>query len=261
MLKFWTAQYQYPGPHRLDITVKGQDPKGSYWAPTWDMVMNHKKTGNDKKYIDEYHKHMIYMITQQPSCWEELLWIDQAVLVCFCKAGNFCHRHLLTYYLKHYSAQYMGEITDFSKHIQPEINNFQGIHRWLSNFYPSPFTFQNITYPTNEHFFQAWKFSTDYRQTVANLNTPSKAKQMGKTAQLCFNWDSEVKQEVMKTGLELKFQIPELKQKLITTKGINLVEGNTWHDNYWGNCTCKKCSKIPGQNILGKMLMQLRDVI
>ena len=114
MLKFWTAQYRYPGPYRLDITVKGNDPKGKYWAPTWDMVMGHKKTGDDAAYIAKYHEHMLYMISQQPSIWEELLEMDQVVLVCFCNSNAFCHRFLLTHYLKWAGAEYMGEITDFS---------------------------------------------------------------------------------------------------------------------------------------------------
>jgi len=100
MLKFWTAQYRYPGPHRLDITVKGKDPKGSYWAPTWNMVMAHKRTGDNHTYIDAYHKRIMYMITQQPSTWEELLDRKYAVLVCFCPSNNFCHRFLLADYLK-----------------------------------------------------------------------------------------------------------------------------------------------------------------
>lgn len=37
-----------------------------------------------------------------------------------------------------------------------------------------------------------------------------------------------------------------------------IVEGNYWHDNYWGNCTCDKCKNIEGQNKLGKILMKIR---
>ena len=31
---------------------------------------------------------------------------------------------------------------------------------------------------------------------------------------------------------------PELADKLVATTGRLLVEGNTWHDQTWGNCTC-----------------------
>ena len=41
-LKFYTAQYRYKGEDRMDITVKGQDPIGKMFAPTWAMVMGLK---------------------------------------------------------------------------------------------------------------------------------------------------------------------------------------------------------------------------
>ena len=39
----YTAQYRYPGMDRLDITVKGQDRFGKFFAPTWNMVSGFKK--------------------------------------------------------------------------------------------------------------------------------------------------------------------------------------------------------------------------
>ncbi len=262
MLKFWTAQYRYPGPYRLDITVKGKDPKGSYWAPTWDMVMDHKKTGNDQVYIDAYHKHIMYMVTQQPSCWEELLWEDKLVLVCFCPPNKFCHRFLLTDYLKQAGAEYVGEITDFTPWTNPKkdplvIDNFQEEYRWLSNFWKVPMHYQGIDYLSNEHFYQAWKGNPQQRARIATCDKP---KAEGKKIKLPFNWN-ELKNEVMLTGLRLKFSNPEMRAKLLATGIAELIEGNYWHDNYWGNCTCAKCADIPGHNTLGKMLMMLRTEI
>lgn len=37
------------------------------------------------------------------------------------------------------------------------INSFTGKYAFLSNFYPSPITIDNIQYPTVEHAFQAQK--------------------------------------------------------------------------------------------------------
>ena len=42
---------------------------------------------------------------------------------------------------------------------------------------------------------------------------------------------------------------------------IMLIEGNYWHDNYWGNCLCPKCKEIEGQNQLGKILMKVRSTL
>jgi hypothetical protein len=37
-----------------------------------------------------------------------------------------------------------------------------------------------------------------------------------------------------------------------------IIEQNTWHDNYWGDCTCLRCFRI-GENYLGRIWMDLRD--
>jgi uncharacterized protein YeaO (DUF488 family) len=42
--------------------------------------------------------------------WDELLNQDEVVLVCFCKAGDFCHRVLLAEILVKLGAEYKGEI-------------------------------------------------------------------------------------------------------------------------------------------------------
>ncbi len=114
MLKLWTAQYRYPGPHRLDITVKGNNPIGRIFAPNWKMVNDWKASGNEQTYIKAYHELMLTSYYSWNEKWKELLQQKQVVLVCFCKAGTFCHRNLLAQYLVQLGAEYQGEITDFS---------------------------------------------------------------------------------------------------------------------------------------------------
>lgn len=48
-----TAQYRYSGNDRLDITVKGNDPIGKIFAPTWEMVRLYKEYKNEINYIRE----------------------------------------------------------------------------------------------------------------------------------------------------------------------------------------------------------------
>lgn len=141
------------------------------------------------------------------------------------------------------------------------INCFDGEFAFLSNFHPSMITDGNEWFPTVEHYFQAAKTETmeDYMKIAAAL-TPGQAKRLGRNVKLRSDWE-EVKDQVMLEALRKKFAIPKLSEKLLATGDEELVEGNHWHDNTWGNCTCDQCKNIPGQNKLGKMLMQVREEI
>lgn len=140
------------------------------------------------------------------------------------------------------------------------ITEFDGKYAFLSNFYHSPFIFDGIEYPTNEHFFQAMKtLDQEERKQIAAAPTPGKAKRMGRHVQLRKDWE-QVKKNVMRLGVGLKFKAhPNLAEKLIGTGDKYLIEGNSWHDNIWGSCFCDKCAAVPGRNLLGQILMEERE--
>jgi len=46
---------------------------------------------------------------------------------------------------------------------------------------------------------------------------------------------------------------------LLATLDAELIEGNAWHDNFWGDCFCEKCRDIEGLNVLGNILMRIRE--
>ena len=138
------------------------------------------------------------------------------------------------------------------------IVEFDGDYAFLSNFYPSSIYHDGITYPTNEHFFQAMKtLDIDERKAIAAADTPGKAKRMGRNVKLRPDWE-KIKVDVMRLGLILKFTDAELAEKLIATGDEELVEGNWWCDQTWGSCTCPKHIRTPGRNLLGMLLMELR---
>ena len=141
------------------------------------------------------------------------------------------------------------------------ISEFDKEWAFLSNFYWSEIEFEGITYPTNEHFFQAMKtLDIDERRAIANCRTPGQAKRMGRRVALRPDWE-DIKESVMLEGLCLKFADEQLADWLLETGDEELVEGTTWHDNEWGNCSCPKCAHIEGKNKLGRLLMQVRDMI
>lgn len=138
------------------------------------------------------------------------------------------------------------------------IKNFEGEYAFLSNFYFSPMIIDNVVYTTNEHFFQAMKsLNPKERQAIVLAPTPGKAKRLGRKVSLRKDWE-DIKEEVMLTGLRHKFSNPELRKKLLATGNEELIEGTTWHDNYWGICDCEACGG-QGKNRLGKLLMQVRE--
>ena len=133
------------------------------------------------------------------------------------------------------------------------INCFDGEYAFLSNYYNSPITHDGITYPTNEHFFQAMKtLKIDERLAIAAAETPGQSKRMGRSVTLRSDWET-IKSYYMELGLRLKFQNPDLAAKLIATGDEELIEGNTWGDRIWGVCNGE------GENRLGKLLMKIRE--
>ena len=138
------------------------------------------------------------------------------------------------------------------------IDFFDGEHAFLSNFYNASCIFEGKSYPTVEHAFQAAK-SLDQaeRDWIAAAGSPGLAKRLGRRVNLRSDWE-KVKFDVMEECLRSKFADPVLKQKLLATDDEELVEGNYWHDNTYGNCFCEKCKGIVGKNMLGNILMKLR---
>ena len=139
------------------------------------------------------------------------------------------------------------------------IINFDEKYAFLSNFFYAPFVYEDNIYPTNEHFFQAMKtLNPEERRKIAEAKTPGVAKRLGRKVQLREDWE-KVKIDIMRRGIELKFKAHiHLIEKLIETGNADLIEGNTWHDNFWGICLCPKCQGR-GQNHLGRLLMETRE--
>nr|AYP67558.1 RNA-dependent RNA polymerase [Ingleside virus]UJQ88144.1 MAG: RNA-dependent RNA polymerase [Ingleside virus]UJQ88146.1 MAG: RNA-dependent RNA polymerase [Ingleside virus]UJQ88152.1 MAG: RNA-dependent RNA polymerase [Ingleside virus]UJQ88154.1 MAG: RNA-dependent RNA polymerase [Ingleside virus] len=143
-----------------------------------------------------------------------------------------------------------------------ESRAFRGDRFFLSNFYPSDLYYEGLVFPTAEHAFQAAKAPTgDLREAVRAAPTPRAAKNIARQFPLPDGWEAR-RLEVMAAILSLKFAAStDLAARLVATGTDHLVERNTWHDNYWGDCLCSKCSRRPGLNHLGVLLMRQRDTL
>lgn len=137
--------------------------------------------------------------------------------------------------------------------IPQKINVFDDQYAFLSNFYPATVTYEGMTYLSSEAAYQAAKCTDPADRKVFQTLTPGKAKRLGQQVQLRKDWD-QIKISVMTEILENKFQNPTLKAKLIETGNATLIEGNIWHDTFWG----VDLNTGKGQNHLGILLMDLR---
>lgn len=141
------------------------------------------------------------------------------------------------------------------------INSFSNEYQFLSNFYSAEVVHEGITYKNSEAAFQAAK-TKDFRlrREFSELN-PSQAKLKGRHIELRSDWE-QVKDNIMYEIVKDKFtRNSNLKSLLLKTNSSILIEGNWWHDNYWGDCYCEKCQNKEGKNTLGLILMRVRDEI
>lgn len=129
------------------------------------------------------------------------------------------------------------------------------IHSPLSNFYIEP------DGTCVEVEFQMAKTKNPFeKKYIKSAPTPTLAKKRGRQVTLIRNWDN-IKIKVMEGLVRAKFNDhPELAAWLLATGSAELIEGNTWHDQFWGNCTCYEQNHFDriGENNLGKILMKVR---
>ena len=142
---------------------------------------------------------------------------------------------------------------------------------FLSNWWVSPFVENGITFHTAEHYLMYHKailFNDKHSaKSILIVNTPSEVKRIGRHVK---NFDQKVwdenKYEIMCRGLYLKFsQNPYLLKLLLETGDAILVEASPV-DVVWGvglavpTSSCGvDLDNCPGQNLLGKALMEVRD--
>lgn len=139
------------------------------------------------------------------------------------------------------------------------ITSFEGKYAFLSNFYAAQVQYMNNIWPTTEHAYQAAKtLDKQEQKKIWEACTPDDAKHLGRRVTIRADWE-EVKDQIMYEIVKEKFKNPGLKRKLLNTGNEVLCEGNYWHDNYWGSCTCPKCMKVTPKNKLGKILMKVRE--
>jgi ribA/ribD-fused uncharacterized protein len=141
------------------------------------------------------------------------------------------------------------------------VDKFAGKFADLSNFAPVTIYYKGMKFPTVEHAFAASKSEDGmFRYDISQLPSrkAGKAKREGRKTRVRKDWEI-VKLKNMKGFLNQKFGYDKYRKLLISTDGAIIIEGNYWHDNYWGDCQCAKCKNIMATNHLGIMIMAIRS--
>jgi ribA/ribD-fused uncharacterized protein len=149
---------------------------------------------------------------------------------------------------------------------------FWGDEDIYSNFFPSAFTIDNVTYRFVEQFMMASKARcfgdyTSERKIMAE-SVPLAIKRLGRGVQGYVEevWVAQREDIVFQACLAKFQQNPVLAQQLLETGDRILVEASPY-DRIWGVGLGEKDpraldpNKWRGQNLLGKVLMRVRAVL
>ncbi|WP_131924194.1 NADAR family protein [Hazenella coriacea] len=149
---------------------------------------------------------------------------------------------------------------------------FWGNNDIYSNFYYSPFKHQGRMFQWSEQaimYRKAKLFGADQiAEKILMASTPKECKALGRSREIPFSesvW-KEHRELVYREVLLDKFSLPSLKMQIIATREKHLVEASPF-DRIWGigmgenDPDVEDPTKWRGLNLLGKVLMEVRDLI
>lgn len=139
-----------------------------------------------------------------------------------------------------------------------KVERFRDEYFFLSNFYTHNLIFDeyNIAYISGEACYQARKSQDPHVRQLISLLTPANSKKRGRMIIARSDWD-QVRIEMMWQTITAKFSLREMKDKLLATGDKYLMEGNYHHDEFFGI----NLKNGRGRNILGVLLMRLREIL
>ncbi|MEI7870221.1 MAG: NADAR domain-containing protein [Candidatus Methylumidiphilus sp.] len=156
---------------------------------------------------------------------------------------------------------------------------------FLSNFWQVKISYKGENFSSVEHAYQWSKFDLNRLTSIETSLREEISKQLGKDnidlpgifysseksgiikklaeilterGFLRDNWD-DIRVEKMIDLTLRKYSDHTLRNELLSTSSIYLLEGNDWGDVFWG--ACKEGDKYRGRNMLGLILMNVRDKI
>ena len=143
----------------------------------------------------------------------------------------------------------------------------------FSNFQTCTVVYKGLTFPTTEHAFM-WEKARHFGDTQAcmeilSVKSPADAKAIGRRVKNFKPdvWDKVSEGYMYAVNFAKYEQNPVLAQYLLSTGSKTLVEANGKPDLIWScglyanDPRIEDSSKWPGKNLLGKVLMRVRQVL
>lgn len=131
---------------------------------------------------------------------------------------------------------------------------FKDEYSWLSNFhrFPHPITIDGLEWSNSETYYLSCKTNDKELIKWASRNKPEVVKKASKLWKLKPEWNNEYRLLIMKKIIDIKFNIPFYRDKLLALKE-EIVEDNYHNDTFFGIC------KGVGENHLGKIIEAKRE--
>lgn len=172
-------------------------------------------------------------------------------------------------YIKEFYPQYYGYAT-YPKSQCVTIHKVDGEWGIFCNFAPTPIIIDGVVFKSSEQLFQMMKFKDPtvitniFNGITSNGKRCYQVKKTVKSYEMDYrraDWGSMVI-DAMKFCLMKKFeQSADFRAKLVKSKGYFIVEDQTTmpkkNPDAWGVKPCGE--NFAGPNLLGRLLMELRD--
>ena len=139
---------------------------------------------------------------------------------------------------------------------------FGGLSNMASGY---PLRINGVRILTTEALYQSCRYPhlPDVQQTIIDQHSPMTAKMKGKPYRKDSRPDwGEVRYKVMRWCLRVKLaqNYKEFGRLLLATRERPIVEQSR-KDDYWGALASMNDDVLIGQNVLGRLLMELREIL
>jgi len=107
------------------------------------------------------------------------------------------------------------------------------VNNWFSNMIKTELEIDGEIYASVENYYQSQKMVREDDRLYIKSLSPQESKIKSRTKWNREDW-STYKLIAMRKALDIKFRLPEWKEKLLATGNDKIIEWNNWGDKFWG---------------------------